>query len=262
MANFFESDTSGSGWEGIPTTESQEKARSFIKSLYKNKVSYPTQQVAGMSEAETKGQDLLSEFLGTGSSAERNAALSFLTGLLDMPVSVTELPEIKALMSTIESETSDLVNQAMRRTQISGMGTSSAQQGAVGRELAKGKTSMVAAVLPYMQQLFSGKLTAADLINSLVTSGETAATNKIGAAMTYGALPREIEQAGYDATYNKQVSDILARYNLQLPAAQTILNEPRYAYNAGTTQPSTYQNVLQGINTLTGAYKNLKYPDY
>ena len=256
MANFFESRTQGAGYEAIPSTEGQSDARHWLQDLYKANIKYPTQQIAGMSGNEQMGQDLLSQFLAEGPSEERGAALSFLTGLLDQPQNIMELPEIKALMAGITDQTSDLVNTSMRRTQMQGMGTSGPQGSAVGRELAKGQTSMVAALAPYMAQMRGNQLSASQLINSLVQGQEGSAMNKIGASQTYGALPRQLSQAQKDAAYQKQVNDILAKYQLQAPAAQNVLNEQRYMYNPGTTSPSG----LQQFGSIAGPLMMMAAP--
>jgi len=255
------SNVSGEGWEKIPGTsiEASKEARRFLESLYKTPIHYPTQQVAGMSEAELTGQDLLSQFLGEGPSPERASALSFLTGLLDMPRDIMQLPEIKALLSSIKSVTADLINSVFRRTQLEGMGTSGPQGSAVGRELAKGQTSMVAALAPYLSQARSNQLSAASLINSLVSSAEGSALGKIGAASTYGALPRELEQAGYSADWQKKVNDILAKFNLQMPAAQSVYGQPTYAYSSGMVQPNPLTTIG---SSLGGLGLSLSYMDY
>jgi len=162
------------------------------------------------------------------------------------------LPEIKALMAGITDQTSDLVNTSMRRTQLQGMGTSGPQGSAVGRELAKGQTSMVAALAPYLSQARSNQLTASQLINSLVSGEEGSTLGKIGASQTYGALPRQLNQAEKDAAYNKTVNDILAKYQLQMPAASSVLNEQRYMYNPGTVEPSVFDRFAPAIGPAIG----------
>jgi hypothetical protein len=195
-----------------------------------------------MSGAETQGMELLNQFLGQPESTERQSALGFLTGLLDQPVDVTQLPEIKAMMSSIENETGNLVNSTMRRTQLSGMGTSGPQGSAVGRELARGQTSMVAALAPYMSGVRGNQLTAANLINSLISGQESSALNKIGAATSYGSLPRTIEQAKSDAEFQKIMTDLQAKYG----AAGNLLGETRYMGDPGTAQQPMFQSILQG----------------
>ena len=206
------------------------------------------------------GQDVLRRFLAEGPSEERGAALSFLTGLLDQPTDIMQLPEIKALMAAIESQTSDLVNTSMRRTQLQGMGTSGPQGSAVGRELAKGQTSMVAALAPYMSQARSNQLTASQIINSLVAGEDASAIGKIGAGMTYGALPRQLSQAEMDAEYQKRVNDILAKYNLNAPAAQGILGEQRMMYNPGTVSPNPLSLIGSAMPGLAYMYDTLSTP--
>ncbi|HUT47229.1 MAG TPA: hypothetical protein VMX36_13165 [Sedimentisphaerales bacterium] len=259
-ASYFGSKTKGEGFEGIPSTPKQDRARSFMQDLFLNPIENPTQQIAGMSANEQMGQDLLSRFLAEGPSEERGAALSFLTGLLDKPDDIMQLPEIKALMAGITDQTSDLVNTSMRRTQLQGMGTSGPQGSAVGRELAKGQTSMVAALAPYMAQMRGNQLTASQLINSLVSGEEGSAVGKIGAAGTYGALPRQLEQAEKDAEYQKMLNDILAKYNLQMPAAQNILNETRYMYDPGMVQPSAFSQIGSALPGLAMMYNSLSTP--
>lgn len=255
IAGLFDgSEVEGAGFEAIPSSDSQDAARDYLKSLYKTPVRYPTQEIAGMSENERFGQDILRQLLMEGPSEQRGAALDYLTGILDQPADVTELPEIKALMSSIEDQTSDLVNSAMRRTQLSGMGTSGPQGSAVGRELSKGKTSMVAALAPYMSKARSDRLTASQLINSLVSGEEGSMLNKIGAANAYGSLPRQLEQAGKDAQYNKLVNDILAKYQLNAPVAQSIMNEQRYMYDPGTVQPSIFSQIGQAMPGMMMGY--------
>lgn len=229
-----------------------------MQSLWRTPIDYPTQKIAGMSGAETTGQDILSQFLAQGPSAERGTALSYLTGLLNQPQDIMQLPEIKALLSSIGAETGDLVNSALRRTQLEGMGTSGPQGSAVGRELARGQTSMVAALAPYLSQARSNQLTATGLINSLVSGQEGSTLNKLGAASTYGALPRTIEQSRMDADYQKRVNDILAKYNLQMPAAQAILNEPRYMYESGMVQPSPFTAIGSGLTGLGGSLATME----
>jgi len=244
----FGSKIEGEGFKSIPSTSEQDAARNYYMTVMQGNTS-PTRTIAGMSGAETKGMELLNQFLGQPASTERQSALSFLTGLLDQPVDVTQLPEIKALMSSIENETGNLVNSAMRRTQLAGMGTSGPQGSAVGRELARGQTSMVAALAPYLSQVRGNQLTAANLINSLVSGGESSAMNKIGAATSYGSLPRTIEQAKSDAEFQKIMTDLQAKYG----AAGNLLGETTSMYNPGMMTPSIFQQFAPAIGAGIGA---------
>jgi len=238
------------GYEKIPSTPGQTEARDYWMDILRGKVSAPTRDIAGMSGAETKGMELLDQFLGRPESTERQSSLDFLTGLLDSSGDVTQLPEIQALMSSIENQTGDLMNSAMRRTQLSGMGTSGPQGSAVGREIAKGRTSMVAALAPYMAQVRGNKLSAANLINSLASSQESSALNKVGAATSYGSLPRTIEQAGSDAEFQKMMADLRAKYG----AAGDVLGETRYMYDPGIIQKSPSDYAYDISNALANWY--------
>ncbi len=80
-------------------------------------------------------------------------------------------------------------------------------------------------------------------ITAVEVGEEGSALGKIGASQTYGALPRTLEQAEKDAAYQKRVNDILAKYQLNAPAAQTILNEQRYIYDPGTYQPNPLSQI-------------------
>jgi len=253
----FKSSVEGAGFQEIPSSKEQDSARKYLNKLAKTTVKYPTQQVAGMTEAEQKGQDILNQFLGKGESPERAGALSYLQQTLDSPVNIMDLPEIKALLSTIESQTEDLVNSALRRTQIEGMGTSGPQGSAVGREIAKGKTSMVATIAPYLSEQRANKLTATGLINQLVTSGEGTTLNKLSAASSFGSLPREIENQKSDADYQKKVNDILAKYNLQGGAASAVLGETRQMYNPGVQTPSLASQLMPAVGAGIGAFAAL-----
>ena len=240
---FFDTKRKEEGFELIPSTPEQDEARDYYLDMMRGGVQSPTREIAGMSDAEKKGMELLNLFLGQPASGERESALGFLTGLMDQPVDVTQLPEIKALMSSIENETGNLVNSAMRRTQLSGMGTSGPQGSAVGRELAKGQTSMVAALAPYMSQVRGNQLTAANLINSLVSGQETSELNKVGAATSYGSLPRTIEQAGSDAEYEKMMNDLQRKYG----AASNLLGETRSMYDPGVITPSLFEQAAPAL---------------
>ena len=238
------------GFEEIPSAKEQDEARKYMMDVLQGGVSAPTRDIAGMSGAETKGMELLNQFLGQPESTERQSALDFLTGILDQSGDVTQLPEIQALMSSIENQTGDLMNSAMRRTQLSGMGTSGPQGSAVGREIAKGRTSMVAALAPYMAHVRGNKLSAADLINSLASSQETSALNKVGAATSYGSLPRTIEQTGYDAEFQKMMIDLQAKYG----AAGDLLGETRYMYDPGMIQKAPSDYAYDISNALANWY--------
>jgi len=260
LSELFESDVKGEGFEKIPSTPVQDSARNYLNNLLATPVKYPTQKIAGMTGAEEKGQDILNEFLDAGESPERAGALSYLKQTLDSPVNVMDLPEIKALLSTIENQTEDLVNSSLRRTQIEGMGHSGPQGSAVGREIVKGKTSMVASLAPYLAEQRANKLTAAGIINNLVTSSEGTTLNKLGAASSFGALPREIQNQQDAADYQKKVNDILAKYNLQGSAASQLLNETSYMYNPGVESPSIMSQLMPGVGAGIGAYAALKTP--
>ena len=250
FSDYFNTTRRDEGYEKIPSTPEQDAARNYQMDVMQGNVSAPTQNIAGMSDAEKKGMELLNQFLAQPESGERDSALSFLSGVMNQSVDVTQLPEIKALMASIENETGNLVNSTLRRTQLSGMGTSGPQGSAAGREIAKGQTSMVAALAPYMSNVRGNQLTAANLINSLVSGQESSALNKVGAATSYGSLPRSIEQAGSDAEYKKLMADMQNKYG----AANTLLGETTYMYDPGILSPSMFSQLSSAaLATATAA---------
>jgi hypothetical protein len=255
FSDLFKSQRSGEGFELIPSAPEQNEAREYFMSLLSGNY-FPTREIEGMSGSEQTGIELLNQFLAQPESGERAGAMSFLTGLLDQPVDVTQLPEIQALLSTVVDETADLVNTSLRRTQRSGMGDSGPQGSAAGREIAKGRTSMVAALAPYLSKVRSDKLSAASLINSLVSGAEGSALGKIGASQTYGALPRNIDQARSDADYEKLMNVIQSKYG----AGQSLLGEKRYMYDPGTVGPSMFSQIAQGATGLIKALNPVPTP--
>lgn len=185
--------------------------------------SIPTRQISGMTETEQQGQQILSGMASAGLPSIYTQGQDVLSKILAEPTDITALPEYKAIISSVGKETSEAVNQVLRRMQISGMETSSPQGKAVGKEISAGGERMLAELAPLAENERNRRLQALGLAGDYATTGQNLQTQILGAIQQYGALPRELDQAQKDAMLQQMMMKILFPYQYGGNIASSIL---------------------------------------
>jgi len=157
--------------------------------------SIPTQQVAGMTDTEQMGQKILGDFAATGLPKEYQSGMDVINKLLNQSNDITQLPEYKAILSSVNAQTSDAVNQVLRRLQIGGMGASSPQGTAVGKQIAQGGQNMIAQLAPLAASERDRQLNATSFLGNLMNAGQQFDLNKLNACLLYTS-PSPRDQRG------------------------------------------------------------------
>ena len=222
-----------------PLAAQKTSAADYLDSLLSR--TGPEQQVAGMTPTEQYGQDYLSKYIQSGTPAGYTTSYDYLNKLMTQPTDITQLPEYKAIMGSVGAETSDAVNQAMRRTQMQGMGTSTPQGRAVGREIATGGQRMLAQLSPLAEGERNRQQSAAQMLMQLMQLQEQMQQGRLGAIQQYGALPRDIQNQTYMAQFAQQMFPYLTQAQIAQMLGNTSID------TVFQQNPSSSDRWMQGI---------------
>lgn len=207
MASFFGS--SGPKSTVIdPLAAQKTKAADFLVGALETP-DFQARDIAGLTGTEQQAQTTLGQFAGGGVSPERRGAIETISQMLAEPADITSTPEFRAILETVNRGTDERVNTAIRRTKLEGVGQSNVQQSQVGRELAAGRTTQVAALAPFAEGERNRRLATAELLSRLVGAEESSTVQQLGAVQQFGALPRELNQADKDAQFQAFMQKIL-----------------------------------------------------
>lgn len=193
--------------------------RNYLTSLINQNVQYPTQQIAGLSDAEKQVQTLLAQVMSGSTFQDPRTS-----------------PYYQGLRQEIGAETEKGVSALNRRAQSAGMyrsGTAARAEGDYRSDQANKQLSLLGSL--YEQ--------------------ERARDNpytRLQAGATYGALPRELEQAGLTSQYQQQVNQLQFPYQYQAPLAQNMLNYQPWYTPTYITEPSEYSRINNAVQGIAG----------
>ena len=216
---FFDSETD---WEFAPMrlmeTPWGRQARTWMMNQMLGGVDYPTQRVAQLSGQEKAGLSSLDDILAGGSRFEDPSKSQYYGGLRDEMQRGTERG-----------------SSALRhRAQLGGMFSSGPGLREEGEYRA--------------QRQNQSDMVLGGLYDQERTRENSDKYSRLAAAMSYGGLPRQIEQQGMNADYQKQIQDLLAPYQLQMPIANNLLGYAPWQTAVGTQQPSA----AAGLGSIMG----------
>jgi len=218
-----------------PLARNKFKASDYLTALLDKKV--PKQGVAGMSDIESYGQDYLRNYVTGDMPGGVSGSYDYYRQILDQPADITQLPGYKGVVNSVGAMTDEAVNRANRRTQMSGMGASTPQGKAVGKEIALGGQRMLSQLAPYAEAERGRQFNAAQMLAEIAQLQEMLQQGRLGAIQQFGGLPRELNQAELNAMYNQ----LMAPYTTKAPVAQGIVgNGVEYTVQQ---EPSLFQQI-------------------
>jgi hypothetical protein len=222
MANFFDSSTDVKYY--APKAAKGTSAagqRSWLGNLAFKDISYPTQQIAGLTGTEQQAQNLLGDVVA-GKTFQDPTTSPLYAGLRQQNQYALD-KDVAALR---------------HRQALGGMFRS----GAGGRQEADLRSGYQANLNTALGQLYESERNRDNPYTQLA------------AAAQYGSLPRELQQARNDADYQKLVNDIMAVYQLQAPIAQQMIGNEMWYGPTVTSNPSMFSQIATPLAALmTGA---------
>ena len=232
------------GWVTTSMDDLLNLARSGTPSL-------PTQNIAGLSSAELTGQNILNEYLTKTESPTYDIARQKILDIINEPSDITKLPEYKAIVSTATDEGNEAVNQIMRRMQLQGMSYSTPQGKAVGQEISKTGARITKELAPFAEAERSRRTSLLNTLKGMGIYEEALPLQKVEASRQYGDLPRQINQAVLDATFNKQYAETMFPYTSGLNVYQAIMGSPASQPIVYPPSSSTgFSNAMGGANIM------------
>ena len=217
---------------------------------------YSGKLLAGLSDFEGTGLDILSRYLSQGAigdnglfGAAKNEYMNTLGGSTYDP---SQGDYYKAFRTAAMKELQDAQNRLNAQTSASDMyfGGGRIKQGA---ELQAQTTNALLAELGKLAlQERQNRLNAAPAAANLGMTEFGMPLQQVAASQQYGALPREIEQAGLNSQY-KEYQRQLADLNLALDIVQALGRMPQnYSYSGGgfkdwVTDTAGIVGILGGI---------------
>ena len=173
----------------------QSQARGYLSDLYQRDLDMPTQQIAGMSNAEQSGQKLLSDWVQSDSYSD---------------------PYESAVYQNYRTESrlaeDDAAARLKKDAQAAGASGSTASTQRAMNDLRGGFAQDRSSAL-------------ANLTNQERNRSDALTQQKINASATVGALQREIENQQNIAKYQATMQNVLAPYQYNSQIASLILND-------------------------------------
>lgn len=214
------------GWEFAPLRNIENKmpwaasGRSFLEELMGRNINYPTQEVAGLSQYEQQGMNQLADIMS--GKAFRDPTTS---------------PYYQGMRQEIARDTEKGASALRQRQNLGGMFRS----GAGVREEGEYRGDMAAKALQILGSLFESE------------SARDNPYTRLQAGMTYGAVPRQIQQQGFDASYNQQLQNLLAPFNLQVPLALQLMGyQPLQQASYQADDPSGLSSIMSLLGGAAG----------
>lgn len=217
---------------------------------------YEGPRVAGMSPFEETGLNLLQNYLGEspGSGelfqAGKKQVLDTLGGKYS---DASTNPFIQSMLKLSNQNLQDSIDQARGRRGARGTYFTRAglqEEGQLQERTLNALNSVIAGI----QEQERGRQFQAAPIAQTMDQYETgtAPLAKIEASQRFGALPRTIEQAGYEADYQDWLRARGELYNVPGQAISLYNASPQYGFKdfQGPSEPSSLQNILGVISKL------------
>lgn len=192
-------------------------ARKQLLSIGSSAPTFGVKGVAGMTDTELSGQDLLSGYVDGQSPEVANALASL--GEAGKYNNLMDVPEYKALYDTGRADVATDLNRMGRSLQIGGNANSGAGAGVMMKSIGEANSRLLGTMAPLAsaerERRYQAPLAAAGLATADTQSRLTAAKN-------FGALPRELEQLSLDAEYMSNYLNATAPYQYQVPALSAV----------------------------------------
>lgn len=218
------------GFEQIPQTPEQIEALAFLKNLIGAAPTFPTQQVAGLTDLEKFSQEQLGAFAQKAQPQVLTDALKSLSNILGAAPDVRETPGYQAFLQ--ESERlrglgqGEIARQGQART-----GAFSLPTARQSSEFDEATNRNILAELGRRQlQQQQTQLQAIPQAANLASAQTAFPLQQFGAVQQFGGLPRNIQQQQQDAVFNQQLQTILFPFNYQKDIAGALLNQDRYVW--------------------------------
>ena len=234
LGGLFKSKTSV---EDMRTAEQKKRDAYLARLLGEPTPDIPTEQVAGMSDAEQLAQQILGTY---GKSTPEG--LDTLRGIANAPEDITQDPTISALLAAIGKRGDLSANRLSRSLMLRG-GRGGAGRDILGRSVTDTQNEMLSTLAPYAESAKNRKMSAVQLLNSI---GENATMNRLNALSTTGALPRTLKQLQNSASYTKLMQEVMFPYQQKVNVAGGIGN----AENLVTQTPSMFSQIAPLVGQI------------
>lgn len=224
--SFFTSDTDVKYY--APKTAkgtSGTQGRNYMSSLLGKGIDFPRREIAGMSDIEKRGQDILSN-IASGSTFQDPRTSPLWSGL-------------RREMKADEQEGADALSHRFRNL------TSSPAFNQMG---------------DYRANMANKRAVTLGGLYERERDRDNPYT-RLAAIDQFGGLPRTIEQSKSDAGYNQKIQNLLASFQYLLPLAQQIVGNETWYGPTVTSSPSMFSEIagpvaglMQGFGDLAGGF--------
>lgn len=208
--------------------------------------SYEGQRIAPLTGTEASGQTLLGDYAKSAAPSSLGLAMGELGKTFGEDYDVFASPYYKNLREGLQSEQDRELEALSRSQQMRGVyrGT-----GAVREEaLARGDfTSRIGAIMGALQEAERArKLSAVPQALEAGRAQENVPLSRLAAVGQYGALPRNVEQAGYDTSFQDFLRQLMGEQGVLGTAQDTLSNAGNRDYYQPSFQPSMLEQLLSG----------------
>ena len=235
-------------FELIPDAPGQGEARDYLEGLYQADISHPERQIADLTGTEQDIQSQLANWL-TASSENFDTATGYYKDVLEGGYDPETSRYYQGIRNQLDRGKEEGQAGVRRTAQKAGSSRSTPFLGveaSVGQKFEDAKNVTLGGLLQDERRFKAGSAGA-------LTAAGSQRVRDIGAAGEVAERPREIEQARFDAAYQKILQDLLAPYTYQADIATQILNEPRFQGVQTGGGQKDWVTDTQGIGAMAAA---------
>ena len=232
LGDFFKSKTK----TRVLQTPQEKKARGFLAGLIDTPQNLPTEQIAGLSEAEQQAAETARQF-----GASQPGGVNTLQSFLDEDPSFSQSPSGQALIEQVTRIGQEETGRVGRSLQTRGGGSSTTGRDILGQSVQDTQRNILATLAPFEAQRASQRITAAQ---ALQATGDSATLNRLNALSQTGAVERQLEQLQLSAEFARKSQQAMQ----PIQASQTLLGSP--AQQAVIQSKSTFAQIAEPIAAL------------
>lgn len=243
FSDIFSTSRKEEGFKPIPQTEGQKTAEQYLMDLMGRNVTFPTAQVAGLTDIEQQAQTRGREII-TGGIPGLRTAEEAARGIVTEPTDITKLPEYQGILQDAIEQGNLLTNRIGRGLQKAGAFTQTTGRNVLGRAVESIRQGIAGRLAPFAEAERSRR---AGMIPTLANLATTGATLPINLARMLGLDERAIKQLGLDAEQEAKLLTLLFPFNTQAGIAGQVLGRERFAYDPGVLSPSIFSQIAGAI---------------
>lgn len=216
-----------------------------LYNLTKQSYTAPIRDIAGFSDLEQQGLDIIQKFINAPESEQRKFVESQVRDFATEK-DITKMPEYESVINRIVDEGNLIANRLSRGLRMTGNAPTQAGAGRdmLGRSVGETQERLMAVLAPYASQERGRRFGALETLEGLETGKEQRMLQKAGVASEAGQAVRSLDQAVMDALYTAQQQELTHQWQTVPNILQSIIQGGGQLATVTGGEPSTFSQLL------------------